>query len=70
MARKTAIVSYCRWCMNGSIKVVRGCPSKECPLYPYHMGKVDWSAVIKANGDRKTPKIRTKGLSRPADLKD
>jgi len=68
-ARKAAIVSYCRWCMNGSVKVVRECPSMECPLFPYRMGKADLSAVIKADGGGKTPKIRTKGLSRPPDRK-
>ena len=30
---------HCLYCMGGSIKLVRECPSRTCPLLPYRMGK-------------------------------
>ena len=30
---------HCLYCMGGSIKLVRECPSRTCPVLPYRMGK-------------------------------
>ena len=34
-----AIRAYCVECSGGSTKEVKFCPIKNCPLYPYRMGK-------------------------------
>ena len=34
------IPKYCLWCMGGSAKLVRDCPSSStCPLYAYRLGR-------------------------------
>ena len=33
------IRKHCLWCMGGSEKLVRNCPSRACPLLPFRMGK-------------------------------
>jgi len=34
-----AIRAKCKDCSAGQVSEVRKCPLKECPLYPYRMGK-------------------------------
>jgi hypothetical protein len=34
-----SIRKHCIDCSGGSLKEVRLCPVKKCPLYPYRMGK-------------------------------
>ena len=33
------IRKYCLWCMGGSWKLVKECPSKTCPFRAYRLGK-------------------------------
>jgi len=33
------IRSYCKTCMNGDLALVRDCPSVNCPVFSYRMGK-------------------------------
>jgi hypothetical protein len=33
------IRKHCLWCMGGSEKLVRDCPSRACPSLPFRMGK-------------------------------
>jgi hypothetical protein len=32
------IRKHCLWCMSGSQKLVRDCPSRKCPFLPYRLG--------------------------------
>ena len=34
-----AIRAYCLYCMCGQANEVKLCPSKDCSLYPYRLGK-------------------------------
>jgi len=34
-----AIKAWCRECSGNQPKEVRLCPNKDCPLYPYRLGK-------------------------------
>lgn len=34
-----AIRAYCLYCMCGQANEVKLCPSSECSLYPYRLGK-------------------------------
>ncbi len=34
-----AIRAKCLDCSNGQTKEVKMCPIKDCPLYPYRMGR-------------------------------
>jgi hypothetical protein len=34
------IRKFCLYCMGGSWKLVKGCPSMPCPFLPYRMGKI------------------------------
>lgn len=34
-----AIRAKCIDCSNGELAEVRECPVKDCPIYPYRMGK-------------------------------
>jgi len=48
---RTAIPSIRKWCIEcsgGSFKEVRLCPSKNCPLYLFRMGKRPTQAEIDA----------------------
>ena len=31
--------AYCLWCCAGQSKEVELCPSEECPLYPFRLGR-------------------------------
>ncbi len=37
--RGAAIRGFCVGCCGGSLKDVRNCPSKDCLLWPFRMGK-------------------------------
>ena len=39
LTRKKAIRAKCIDCMCGNTAEVRRCPSKNCSLWPYRMGK-------------------------------
>ena len=45
MARKLtplkAIRKQCVSCMGGQLRLVADCPGRDCPLYPYRMGRLD-----------------------------
>ena len=34
----SAIKAFCVDCLGGQPKLVKGCTSKNCPLYPYRTG--------------------------------
>lgn len=34
-----AVRLYCRWCTNDYAPAIRDCPSEQCPLHNYRMGK-------------------------------
>ena len=34
----SAIKTFCVDCLGGQPKLVKGCTSKNCPLYPYRTG--------------------------------
>jgi hypothetical protein len=34
-----SVRSYCRWCMTDQLNEVRLCPSSNCPLYAFRMGR-------------------------------
>ena len=36
---RLAVIAKCRVCCCGSIKEVKLCPSKECPLWSFRLGK-------------------------------
>ena len=36
-----AIRKQCVQCMGGSPRLVADCPGRDCPLYPYRMGRLD-----------------------------
>lgn len=39
---KKAVRLHCTWCVVDCIGVIKACPAKACPLWPYRMGaKVD-----------------------------
>jgi len=55
-ARARAVREYCLlWCMNGQHVEVVKCVSKDCPLFPYRLTKVDRSAEVQIS--KNLPKI-------------
>ena len=41
------IRKYCLWCMGGSPKLVKDCPSRKCPLLPYRMGRNPKRVIVR-----------------------
>lgn len=48
LTRSKAIQYFCKECMGWQTHLVRGCPSKNCVLYPYRMGpgRIDAERVL------------------------
>ena len=46
-----AIREKCMDCCCGQTKEVKMCPSKNCPLYPYRMGKDESARRKKSSED-------------------
>lgn len=45
--------NFCLDCMGGSCSLVRKCPSEQCPIWPYRMGKNPKRAGIGGIGFKK-----------------
>ena len=62
-----AIRAYClRGCSAGSTKAVRYCPSNDCVLYPYRMGKrpkTDEKEPCAGNSVTNTAELKTREIA-------
>lgn len=56
----SAIKAFCVDCLGGQPKLVKGCTSKNCPLWPYRTGHNTNSKRVMTEGQRQMAAERLK----------
>jgi hypothetical protein len=62
-----AITAKCLWCSGGSRAEVKDCLVKDCPLYPYRMGKNPWRRAV-SEGTRQVRRQNATKVNQRANI--